>query len=355
MLFELPNPSVLYQAFIDRDDQFEGRAFVGVSTTGIFCRLTCPARKPKFEHCRFFESAAECLKAGFRPCKRCHPLRPVAESEPIVKRLIDALEQNPQRRWTEGSIVQLGLDPSTVRRAFKRHFSMTFLEMARLQRLGRGFTALAQGQPVVQAQLDAGYASPDAFRSAFAGLLGQSPGKLPPNARLRANWIKTPLGPMIAVCDEESLHLLEFADRKALPTELKKLQRKTGGDLGVGQFPLHQQVTEQLTAYFSGTRASFDLPLTLHGSTFAQTVWAELQRIPAGETRSYGQLAATLGRPTASRAVASANGQNQIALVIPCHRVIGADGSLTGYGGGLWRKQKLIEIEHGYRLAKQLD
>ena len=348
MLFQLPDRETLYDAMQRRDASLDGRVYVCVTSTGIFCRLTCPARKPKFEHCRFYESVAECLKAGFRPCKRCHPLKPAAESEPIVQKLLAALAEAPDHRWNEGDLVRLGLDPSTVRRAFKRHFGITFLEMARLERLGQGFTALSHGARALDAQLQAGYASPSAFRAAFAGLLGQPPGRMPENAKLRADWLNSPLGPMIAVCDEASLHLLEFADRKALPTELKKLQRKTGGDLGIGRYNLHQQLAAQLDAYFSGQSANFDLPLSLHGSAFVQTVWAELQRIPAGETRSYGQLAAAINKPTATRAVASANGANQIALIIPCHRVIGADGSLTGYGGGLWRKQKLIEIERQY-------
>ena len=348
MLFQLPDRETLYDALQRRDASLDGRVYVCVTSTGIFCRLTCPARKPKFEHCRFYESVAECLKAGFRPCKRCHPLKPAAESEPIVQKLLKALADTPDHRWNEGDLVRQGLDPSTVRRAFKRHFGITFLEMARLERLGHGFTALARGERTLDAQLQAGYDSPSAFRAAFAGLLGQSPGRMPDHAKLRADWLNSPLGPMIAVCDEASLHLLEFADRKALPTELKKLQRKTGGDLGIGRYDLHQQLAEQLDAYFSGHSANFNLPLSLHGSAFAQTVWAELQRIPAGETRSYGQLAAAINQPTATRAVASANGANQIALIIPCHRVIGADGSLTGYGGGLWRKQKLIEIERQY-------
>ncbi|GGA91085.1 6-O-methylguanine DNA methyltransferase [Brucella endophytica] len=349
MLFTFPDPDTLYDALLARGGSYEGRAYVGVTSTGIFCRLTCPARKPKRENCRFFATVAECMAAGFRACKRCHPLQPAAEADPAVKKLLDALEADPVRRWSEDAVARMGLDPSTVRRSFRRHFGMTFLEMARQERLRHGFQALADGARVIDAQIDAGFESPEAFRNAFARILGLPPAQLRKGSLLRADWIRTPLGTMIAVCDANSLHLLEFADRKALPAELKKLHAACRGDIGIGRFATHDLVENQLNEFFTGRSAAFDLPLTMHGTAFTQGVWRELQRIGAGETRSYSEIAQTIGKPLAVRAVARANGSNQIAIIIPCHRVIGADGSLTGYGGGLWRKQKLIEIEAQYR------
>ncbi|MFK0684779.1 trifunctional transcriptional activator/DNA repair protein Ada/methylated-DNA--[protein]-cysteine S-methyltransferase [Ochrobactrum sp. BD67] len=349
MLFTLPDQDKLYDALVARDAAYEGRAYVGVISTGIFCRLTCPARKPKQENCRFFASVAECMAEGFRPCKRCHPLQPAAESEPAVKMLLDALESDPARRWSEEDVARMGLDLSTVRRSFRRHFGMTFLEMARQERLRHGFQALADGGRVIDAQIDAGFESPEAFRNAFARILGLPPGKLRGEGLLRADWIRTPLGTMIAICDARNLHLLEFVDRKALPAELKKLHATCRGNLGIGRFETHDLVEGQLNAFFEGNSPTFDLPLVLHGSTFTQDVWRALQNIRAGDTRSYSELAQAIDKPLAVRAVARANGANQIAIIIPCHRVIGADGSLTGYGGGLWRKQKLIEIEAQYR------
>jgi AraC family transcriptional regulator of adaptative response/methylated-DNA-[protein]-cysteine methyltransferase len=155
---------------------------------------------------------------------------------------------------------------------------------------------------------------------------------------------------MLAVSDRSSLHLLEFIDRRALPTELKKLRQLVRGGIGIGRHPPTDQIAAELDAYFSGRSADFTVPLALHGSAFTRAVWEELRKIPAGETRSYGDIAKAVGQPSAVRAVARANGANQIALIIPCHRVIGADGSLTGYGGGLWRKQKLIDLEKGLHL-----
>ncbi|GAA6195057.1 trifunctional transcriptional activator/DNA repair protein Ada/methylated-DNA--[protein]-cysteine S-methyltransferase [Pseudophaeobacter sp.] len=348
MMFDLPDSQTLYAALCARDASYEGRAYVGVSSTGIFCRLSCPARNPKFENCQFFASPGACIEAGFRACKRCKPLKAAAGDDPMVQPLIDALEARPTHRWREDDLVQLGYDPSTVRRAFKRHFGMTFLEMARQRRLREGFTALSAGEPVIAAQIDAGFDSPSAFRAAFARLVGMAPGAFRKDALLLADWIDTPLGAMIAISCQHQLHLLEFADRKALPREMQRLQKAQPGGIGFGRPAPTQQIAAELADYFAGTQARFDTPLALHGTDFERQVWRALLQIPAGETRSYSQIAQELGRPTATRAVARANGSNQIAVVIPCHRVLAADGSLTGYGGGLWRKQRLIEIETSY-------
>jgi len=348
MLIQLPHDDQLYQALLDRDQSFDGRVYVGVSSTGIFCRLTCPARKPKRQNCTFYPDVANAIEAGYRPCKRCKPLAPEADGDITIQTLTKALQEDTSHRWSEEGIARMGFDPSTVRRAFKRQFGITFLEMARLSRMRDGFTTLAEGGKVINAQLDAGYSSPSAFRTRFAKLLGLAPGKLAKDAMLKADWIDTPLGAMIAVSDKNALHLLEFADRKALPAELKKLMKTVKGDIGIGRTAPTVQVEEELKAFFEGHSDQFKVPLVLHGSDFTKNVWDALRTIPAGQTKSYSELARQIGKPSASRAVARANGANQIAILIPCHRIIGADGSLTGYGGGLWRKQKLIELERQY-------
>ncbi len=275
-------------------------------------------------------------------------MAPAAEADASIQRLVRALEERPQHPWNEGDVAAMGLDPSTVRRAFKRHYGMTFLEMARLTRIRTGFETLSGGGRVIDAQLDAGFDSPSGFRNAFARLLGQPPSSFTGRELLKASWIETPLGAMIAVSDRHVLHLLEFIDRKALPAELKRLRTHAKGGVGIGREPPTEQAEAELAAFFSGQSAKFNVPLKFHGSAFTREVWRALREIPAGETRSYSDLARTIGRPTATRAVARANGANQLALVVPCHRVIGADGSLTGYGGGLWRKQQLIELERQY-------
>jgi len=345
MLFTLPDDDTLYAALTAKDPAFEGRAFVAVKTTGIFCRLICPARDPKRENCRFFATQADCLDAGYRPCKRCHPM---GHSDPDVTKLMSALDSKPDHQWSEAQITALGMEPSRIRRIFKQQFGMTFLDIARKRRLQSGFIALKNGERVIDAQLDSGFSSASAFRAAFARLTGIAPGKFRANARLQADWIETPLGPMIAVADAKSLYLLEFLERKALKSELKRLIQDAKGDLGLGRLAPIDQAEKELSAFFAGTNARFETPLAPGGSDFAQSVWHALRQIPVGETRSYSDIARSIGRPSATRAVAQANGANRIAILIPCHRVLGADGTLTGYGGGLWRKDRLIALERSY-------
>lgn len=347
-MLDLSDHDTLYAALLARDPAYEGRALVGVTSTGIFCRLTCPARKPRPENCRWFASPEAALSAGFRPCKRCRPQGPSVESDATVTRLLAALQADPARRWSEGDLAAMGLDPSTVRRAFRRQFGQSFLQMARAARLRAGVKTVEQGAAMIEAQLDAGFDSASGFRAAFARLFGHPPHRMRAGADLRADWIDTPLGGMIAIADDAALHLLEFIDRKALPEGLRHLSGLVEGRIGLGRSAVTDRTEAELDAYFGGRNPRFSVPVRLHGTAFQRRVWQGLQAIPAGQTRSYAQLAAEIGQPTATRAVARANATNRIALVVPCHRVIGADGSLTGYAGGLWRKERLIEAERRY-------
>ncbi|MFK7751069.1 MAG: bifunctional transcriptional activator/DNA repair enzyme AdaA [Sedimentitalea sp.] len=352
MLFDLPDHDTLYQALLGRNPVYDGQAYVGVATTGVFCRLTCPARKPKSENCTFYGTVGACIQAGYRPCKRCTPMAVSAAADPAIGALLAALDAKPDHRWSEADIEQMGFDLSTIRRSFKRQFGMTFLEMARQRRLRDGFVTMASGGKVIEAQLAAQFSSPSAFRAAFARLLGRAPGSLANAPLLFADWIDTPLGDMICVSSRSQVFLLEFMERKSLKAELARLDRSVKGQLGIGKTDPAAQIRSELGAFFAARSAQFSTPLAYGGSAFARRVWDELRQIPAGETRTYSQIAHRIGRPTATRAVAQANGANQIALVVPCHRVIGADGSLTGYGGGLWRKQKLLEIERTFKHSK---
>lgn len=348
MLFNLPDDDTLYTALLNRDPTFDGHAFINVRSTGVFCRLTCPARKPKRENCTFYTTPTASIDAGFRPCKRCHPMHSMIPDDPTVRDLLTRLDKDPTHRWSEIQVSSLGYDPSTIRRAFKRTFGTTFLDLARARRLQAGFTTLASGGQVIDAQLEAGFESASAFRAAFAKMVGIKPSAFSDDALLRADWFQTDLGPMIAVADNTHLHLLEFADRKALPAELTRLQKAAGG-IGFGSTAPLEQAKTELQAYFAGKCPSFQAPLALHGTPFTKSVWHTLQQIPAGHIQTYAALAKQMNQHTATRAVARANGANQIAILIPCHRIIGADGNLTGYGGGLWRKRKLIDLERQYR------
>ncbi len=351
MLFEKPDHDTLYDALIRRDPAHDGMHFVCVTSTRVFCRLTCSARKPKSQNCIFEDTIAACLNAGFRPCKRCRPMLHHAASDPFVTSLLEALEADPGRRWSEQDVIARGHDPSTVRRAFNRRFGMSFLEMARLRRLGSGVDSLSGGESVIEAQLDAGYESGSGFRAAITRLFGTAPAALRGQALLKADFLETPIGTMVAIADDHALHLLEFTDRPALSSEITRLQARQKQGVMLGKTRIIEETKDQMARYFDGKGTGFTVRLAGHGSAFERAIWQALRLIPAGETRSYSRLAADIGRESAIRAVARANGANQIAIIIPCHRVIGADGSLTGYGGGLWRKRWLLEHERRIALS----
>ena len=199
-----------YQALIDKKTEYEGVFYVGVKTTGVFCRPTCPARKPKFENCEFFDTAQEALLASFRPCKRCRPLSHPNQVSELVQTLVEAIEENPEKRWKDRDFREFSVDVSTARRQFKKRFGMTFVEYARARRMGIAMKQIRAGDPIIDAQLSTGYESSSGFRDAFSRIMGAAPTKLGTTNILKASWLDTPLGPMIAIADENSLYLLEF-------------------------------------------------------------------------------------------------------------------------------------------------
>ncbi|RJL05402.1 bifunctional transcriptional activator/DNA repair protein Ada [Paracoccus aestuarii] len=344
MMRDLTDHDRLYAALLARDASFDGVALVGVTSTGIFCRLTCPARKPLAAHCRWFADATGARAAGFRPCLRC---RPEGQPPALVAGLLAALDAG-DLDWSEERLARAGHDPSTVRRLFRAHLGRSFLRMARDRRLRRGGTAITKGDRMIDAQLEAGFDSASGFRAAFRRLFGHAPLHMAGQADLRADWLDTPLGGMIAIADDRALHLLEFTGRKALARGLAWISAQEGGRIGLGRSAVTDLVEARLQDYFAGRCGRLHVPLRLRGTDFQTAVWQALRAIPAGQTRSYGQIAAAIGRPTAVRAVAAANGANRLALVVPCHRVIGADGTMTGYAGGLQRKERLIALERAY-------
>jgi AraC family transcriptional regulator, regulatory protein of adaptative response / methylated-DNA-[protein]-cysteine methyltransferase len=196
------------------------------------------------------------------------------------------------------------------------------------------------------AKLDAGYDSDSGIREAVTRIIENSSAASKGSEPLKSDWIETPIGAMLAVADAKGLHLLKFFDGRALQNELKRLQEMTRSSIAFGRLPPIDSIANELRAYFSGVSAVFKTPLACHGSAFTCKVWDALKAIPLGSTRSYSEIARDVEQPSSTRAVGRANGANQIVIVIPCHRVIGADGSLTGYGGGLWRKRWLLEHEH---------
>ncbi len=196
-----------------------------------------------------------------------------------------------------------------------------------------------------RAAYESGYESLSGFNDAFKRLMGDAPTALTEANVVTVTRITTPLGPMVAGAVDDTLCLLEFADRRMIETQIARLRKRLDCVLVPGESALFTTLTDELESYFRGALKEFSVPLLAPGTDFQQSVWSRLRAIPSGATRSYAEIAAGIGRPTAVRAVARANGDNRIAILIPCHRVIGSDGKLTGYGGGLWRKQRLLEIE----------
>jgi len=217
---------VFYKALLEKKTEYEGLFYVGVKTTGVFCRPTCPARKPKFENCEFFVTAKEALFASFRPCQRCKPLSHPKELTPIVKKLVVAIENDPEKRWKNADLRELSIDVSTAQRQFKKRFGMTFIEYARARRMGLAMKQIKEGNTVIDAQLSIGYESSSGFRDAFSRIMGAPPSQTE-YPLLKAAWLDTKLGPMIAIADENGLYLLEFVDRRGLEREVECLRKKT--------------------------------------------------------------------------------------------------------------------------------
>lgn len=342
---QLPPRETMMEAFRERDDAFDGVFVTAVVTTGIFCRPTCGARKPKPGNVEFYATPREALVAGYRPCRRCRPLRPAGSAPKWLAPLLEAVESNPTRRWRDDDLREMGLEPSRVRRWFQAHHGMTFHAYSRARRLGEAIGHIQEGRQVSRTAYEAGYESLSGFTEALKQLAGRAPASLEDARVVTVKRLPTPIGQMIAGTADGRVVLLEFADRRALPSQFERLSKGLNCVFVPGEDEVLTELAAQLEAYFAGERKTFDVPLETSGTEFQEEVWAALREIPPGTVRSYGDVAETIGRPTATRAVARANGDNRIAILIPCHRVIGSDGSLTGYGGGLWRKKRLLEVE----------
>ena len=341
----------MYDAFARRDASYDGIFFMGVRTTGIFCRPGCPARTPARSNVEFYASTRDALFAGFRACKRCRPLEVAGAAPAWLQPLLAEVDAGDGRRCRDEELRARGLEPARVRRWFKQHHGMTFHAYQRARRIGRALSTLREGESVTQTAYENGYESLSAFYDAFRKLLDTTPARAESTEPVHFTRITTPLGPMLAAARGDALCLLEFTDRRMLETQLKRLGRKTGAALVPAANAVLAQTQAELDAYFAGELRTFTMPLAPAGTEFQHKVWRVLQGIEYGRTRSYAEQAIAIGQPTATRAVARANGDNPIAIIIPCHRVVGSDGKLTGYGGGLWRKRWLLDLEQGGALG----
>jgi AraC family transcriptional regulator of adaptative response/methylated-DNA-[protein]-cysteine methyltransferase len=376
------------RAFREKHPQSANAFVVAIRTTGVFCKPTCRAKPPLDKNVEFFRTAQSAMFHGYRACKLCKPLAQSSATPSqtaLVSRVLAMVEGSlhaPPLR--ERHLIAAGIDPSTARRSFVREVGMTVSQYQRAMRMGSAIAAIRNGASMTSAQNAAGFASESGFRSAAKQLLGSDVAEFASLPRLNTNrkravrassdpaserthessasllagtWL-SPLGEMVIVIAATSKHdaslvTFDWIDRKGLELELLRVRRRFGSHKNLATItpnaahPLLEKAKEQMTQYFAGKRKEFDLPLAEIGTPFQRSVWAQLLTIPHGQTRSYAQQAKQIGNPSAVRAVATANGANYRSIVIPCHRVIGSDGSLTGYGGGVQRKEWLLGLERG--------
>lgn len=347
----LPPRAEMERAMLAHDATYDGVFLTAVRTTGIFCRPSCrPPRAPRPENVEFFGSVQECLFAGYRPCRLCRPAQPHGAPPDWAAALIARVEADPAVKLAAADLRALGATPERVRRWFTEHYGMTFAAWRRARRLAGAFTAIREGGDLDDAAFGSGYGSHSGFRAAYGKTFGETPGRNGKAAALFTAFMDTPLGRMLAAAGDDGVALLEFNDRTMLPANYDEMRRRFGCAVVPGGHRHLDTLRAELACYFAGTLAAFTVPPAPRGTPFQERVWTELRRIPPAATISYDELARRIGQPTAQRAVARANGQNRLAILIPCHRVIGKDGTLTGYGGGLWRKRLLLELERLGRL-----
>ena len=336
--------SEMAAAWQRRDASYDGVYFFGVKTTGIFCRPSCPSR-PKQQHLEFFHSASEAVRAGYRPCKRCQPELASGQPPEWVAQLMARAEEAPDQRISASDLRALGLTAERARRWFQQHHGMTFAAWCRGLRLSRAFMQIRRGDSMDKVILGHGFESHSGFRSAFSRAFGRAPGQAAAGDCLRVALLATPLGPMLAAAIDGAVCQLEFADRRGLKRSYEEMRARFQLPVVPGENAVLRQLREELGEYFHGARREFAVPVVLNGTEFQQRTWRELQRIPHGRTASYAAIAKKIGSPSAVRAVARANGTNRLYLLVPCHRVIAKDGTLSGYGGGVWRKRLLLDLE----------
>jgi AraC family transcriptional regulator of adaptative response/methylated-DNA-[protein]-cysteine methyltransferase len=339
-----PETAEMERAYLQRDASYNGLFFLGARTTGIFCRPTCPARKPLPKSVEYFPTARAALVAGYRPCKRCRPLE-LDDQPPWAAALLIDVERNPSSRITDGDLRARGIDPGTVRRYFLRRYGMTFQAFTRARRLSGALNQIRENGALDTAVFESGYESHSGFRDAFARTFGNPPGRYRNGKCVFLSWLRSPLGPLVAGATAEGVCLLEFTDRRMLGAEFAALRKLFDAPVVPGSNEHLETLQGELAKYFARSLRAFSVPLVYPGTAFQQRVWEQLLAIPYGETRSYEQIAGAVGEPRAVRAVGRANGLNRLAILIPCHRVVNKNGELGGYGGGLRRKQYLLDLE----------
>lgn len=335
----------MQRAWQARDASYDGVFFLAVRTTGIFCRPSCPARRPRPANVEYFPTPAAALHAGYRPCKRCRPLETDGRPPAWLRRVLQAVDAEPHSRLRDDDLRSLGVDPARVRRYFKQQYGMTFQAYHRARRMGLALSAVQNGSDIAMAAYDHGFESSSGFRDAFERTFGGPPGRRRHAECAVAGMIESPIGPILAAATPPAVCHLSFADERDMQALAEAMRRQSGLPVVPGTNEPLERLRVELREYFAGRRRKFTVPVQARGTEFQMACWKGLQRVPYGGTISYAELAERVGRPGAARAVGQANHRNPVSIVIPCHRVVNAGGELGGYGGGLWRKRWLLDLE----------
>ena len=335
------DPDWAFDAFDRRDRAFDGQFIGAVKTTGIYCKPSCPARRPLRENVTFFWRAEDARVAGYRACMRCKPDE-VGRDRAAIVAALKLIEKADCVISLEDLAAAVGYAPHHFHRLFKRDTGVTPAAYARSLQAKRSEAALGSTATITQAIYEAGYSGPSRFYANTKGHLGMTPSAWKNGgAGVEIRWavVDTILGKMLLAATDKGICRLSFDEDETA------LQRRfPNADIIAGGSALEHLVTGAIAAVENPAHMP-DLPLDVAGTAFQKAIWNELKRIPAGETRTYADIAAAVGSPNAVRAAGSANGANNVAVLIPCHRVIRTDGTLGGYAYGLERKQALLDKE----------
>jgi AraC family transcriptional regulator of adaptative response/methylated-DNA-[protein]-cysteine methyltransferase len=339
----------LWRAFVARDRSFDGRVIVAVRTTGIYCRPSCPARKPRRDNVQFFAAPELARQAGFRACKRCHPDReslrdPAAERALSICHYIRSAIDEPVTLARLGK--RFSLSPAHLQRVFKQYVGLSPQEYAEAVRMDQLKLALTQGASVTDAIYASGFSSSSRVYERAARSMGMTPRRYRERGRgerISYSVVSTSLGQLLVASTNKGICSVQLGD------DVEALERLLRGEFSAAEIDrddrAHADWVRGVVAIADGRAPHASLPLDVRGTAFQMQVWRALQKIPRGETRSYAEVARSIGRPEAARAVASACGANPTALVVPCHRVVQSDGGLGGYHWGIERKRRLLGAE----------
>ncbi len=353
-LMQSGNGENYWQAVLARDTRFDATFVYAVRSTGVYCRPTCASRRPSRDQVTFYSSPEAAEQAGFRPCRRCRPREATGESPSAQAKLVERTCREIEASIDEGDGPvtlaalgkRVGADGCRLQRSFKRVMGITPRQYADAQRLARLKSRLREGQDVTGALYDAGYGSSRALYERAPSQMGMTPAtyrKGGPGMRIGYTITDSPLGRLLVGATERGVCAVCLGDSDKV-LEANLFEEYPQAEIHHDEATLSPWVSAFLS-HLQGQAPRLDLPVDLRATAFQWRVWEELRAIPYGSTRSYSDVARAIGRPKAVRAVAHACATNPVAVVIPCHRVVGKDGGLHGYRWGLERKQKLLALE----------